>query len=166
MATPTYTLISATTLTSPTGSLSISGFPTNFRDLVIRYEIRSENGYFAPRFRINGDGTSGIYQSQSLRGRNNNAEDASQQRDNYYRFINGNDQTDYNYGIINIFDYAQTDKDKSIITIVNAAVNTHMVSAGYYGKTNAVTSFQIYTADGNDYPLGTGSTVYVYGVGE
>ena len=165
MATPTYTLIDSTTLTSSAGSISFSGISGDYRDLVIVLtgkSVSSSEGNLVLRF--NNDSGSNYNGVTAEADKNNNVSSANYSNyTNIYESLNdGNfSNSGLNQTIYQVMDYSQTDKHKTVlIRTGNAEYLGVAMGAGRWASTAAITSFIIYA--GGDFA--SGSTVAVYGI--
>jgi hypothetical protein len=157
MPTPTYDLISSTVLGSSTSTVSLSSIPSTYRDLVIVVTaISSVNAQL--RARPNGATTNHL----SLAAESTGATTASVTFSNLGELSQFNNfGTEYAITIIHFFDYAQTNKHKSVLMRMNRAGQGVAMMGGRWASTTAISSIDIYNDSGT---WSAGSTLYLYGI--
>ena len=161
MATPTYTLIDSTTLTTTASSVTFSSISaTGKGDLVLVVNAIANGGTIAGYLEVNGD-TGSNYSIVNMRG---NGSAASSLRTTQANFrINVYDTyalTGQSFNSITILqDFATTDKHKSILSRSNNAALGTEAMAGRWANTSAITSVKFFTIN-NSYAVG--STFHLY----
>lgn len=154
MALQSTTAIATVTLQAATPTVTFSGIPNTYRDLILVSKIRSsrpssDSDLF---IQFNGD-TSSNYTYVRMLGRSSGANSAAN--------INGTDKIDlgqvpgasatseeFALTMCEILDYSSTDKHKSVITRANAPGSTSVVGrhAGRWANSaNAISSIKIYS---------------------
>jgi len=162
MATPTYTLIDSTTLTSSASSVTFSSISGSYRDLVLVIEITGGNGDFYPRLQYNND-TGSNYSYVEMQGNGSSV-------NSYYGTSETGIQLNGAYASIgntafytvNIFDYSATDKHKTSLSRSNRANQIVNAMAQRWANTSAISTIKIYSANGNT--MASGGKVYLYGI--
>jgi hypothetical protein len=168
MPTPAYIPVATVTVAVAAASVTFSSLPAagTYRDLVLvsmvgqtlntghQMRVNADTGSNYPFVQMFGDGSSPTSNSGTL---------------SYFTpFVNSNPSTNLGsptLGITEFFDYAQTDKHKTIMCS-SAAVTTGaspMVarSAFRWANTAAINSILIYAVTGT---IGAGSTFNLYGI--
>ena len=169
MATPTYELIETTTLSSSASSVTFSSITQSFRDLVLVVRGNSTSNSFAyPLLRLNNSSSTYYYvegfgQSSSTYSGSSTASGIPS--------INGGEEpmkTSRQALIIyEIFDYSQTDKEKSVLTRTNTDDGSLVgYSASKWASTSAVSSLVLYPTNGGTpgASLASGLTMSLYGI--
>jgi hypothetical protein len=163
-------LISSQTLGTTAASVTFSSIPSSYRDLVLRYSIRS-NGTEISNIRINGS-TSAIYSRTRLQG---NGSAASSNRDSSQTSINLNNSTTYDGGFTsNVFSSGEIYipsygvSQSKPISISNVEENndtyaTTQAFAGLFSDTTAITSLTLQNGLSTDLFV-AGSSFYLYGL--
>lgn len=163
-----YESIASTSPTSGT-SITFSSIPSDYKHLQIRYSIIT-GAYEYIRFRLNGD-TGSNYTSHILWARDNGSVGAEGYTAAgsgliYSNNIEGTTDTYPNVGIIDILDYANTSKYKTLRTFAgddnNGQINPRsmiQLSSNAWLSTSAVNSFTLITGT-----YATGTTISLYGV--
>ena len=157
MPTPTYDLIASNVLTSSAATVTFSSIGSSYRDLIVvadcilatgdfvRMIVNSDTGANSPNVQMFGDG-----------GGTGNSNTAT----NYFP-MNADQSATRVLGIVQILDYAQTDKHKPLLIRSNA--NSEVTAtAGRWANTAAITSVQFNTAFSNQFQ--SGSRFYLYGL--
>jgi hypothetical protein len=164
MATPTYDLIDSVTLSSSSSSINFTSIDTTtYRDLIMVIDGQAAiSGDFYPRLRYNGV-TSTVYSWVSMAGTGSstqsyNGTENGQQIGNSQFFTNGTNTM----VIANLLDAGATDKNKTILSRIGRANNGVEAIVGRADISGAITSIELYSANGNS--LNTGTTIYLYGV--
>ena len=158
MATPTYTPLASTTLSSSASSVTFSSIPQTYGDLILTWDvdISATTGQIILRF--SGD-TGANYSRVQMRGDGSAA--ASFAADGATQLFAYSSPYDKFWGNIQIMDYSATDKHKTGL-IRNDNVGEFTVAlASRWANTSAVTSIEVFT-DGETYLAG--STFSLYGV--
>ena len=169
MTTPTYTLIDSVTLSTTAASITFSSIPQTYRDLVIVFvPISTSAG--SPFMRVNGDSSSIYYTVEAI----GNGSTSYSFTDTAWTSVRLSQRlfsfTDVQYqATIQIMDYTQTDKHKSML--IRANVPEDFTSGGgnnYEGasmlaarwaSTSAITSVLVDSGT-----LAAGTTAYLYGI--
>jgi hypothetical protein len=157
MPTPTYDLISTTTLAASTSEVVFSGLPQTYRDLILvsRNSMTAAVSCFV---RFNND-TGGNYTAVRIF---NSSGGSSVVSDTFGPAEIGYNTTT-NLGIVQIMDYSATDKQKSYLSRWGNADGTAYVQfyAARWANTSAITTIMI-TPTSNS--IAAGSTFSLYGV--
>tara|TARA_R110000803_G_scaffold145228_2_gene211064 strand:- start:533 stop:1039 length:507 start_codon:yes stop_codon:yes gene_type:complete len=166
MATPTYTLIDSVTLGSSAASINFTGIPTDgtYRDLVVVFTGgRDSSGNLNAGIQFNAD-TGSNYNYVSMGGDGTNTDSASSA--NNSRIIVGiTSGAGFIDGLIvvNILDYAQTDKHKSGLYRMKVAGSGDVYAVAFrYASTSAMSQVNFISPFGGAYASGT--KAYLYGI--
>lgn len=152
------TALANLTLGSSQATVNFTGISTSFRDLRVVITGTSNGGAF---FRINGEGSGGPYSLAAIEG--NSATVSSQ-------FVASSNTAPVNWNApgftvggvgcwnLDFFDYAQTDKHKSILSRFTIMSGSSNIFHYRYFNTAAITSIEF--ASGNTWGAGTTFTLY------
>jgi hypothetical protein len=164
MSTPTYTLLASQTLGGSSSGITFSSIDQNYRDLVVIQKATANNDTKS-FLRFNGD-TGYKYDWITSDGAITYIESVAT-TSSFNLFYNGygnftiGSGSDPSMTIWQIFDYAETDKQKSLLVRSTFSGNVSLMLTGVWNDTSAVTSITfglqsgIYTA---------GSTWHLYGI--
>jgi len=156
--------IASTVLSTSASTITFSSIPATFKHLQVRYSlIAATADYYQVKF--NGAST-GYASGRAARGTSGNLIVSAEA--NAASIYSGLVTASSNYrtgGIMNINDYAQTDKFKTIIDFMGVAgpasgtsyVGTH---SGQYRSTSAISSITF----AHDFDFASGSVVSLYGI--
>jgi hypothetical protein len=160
MPTPTYDLIASNVLSSTSTSVSFSSIGSGYRDLVVvcqttsdsvqmNLRFNSDSGANYNRIIAQGDGTTASSTSSTNATALVLGGDASNQPSNPMLTI------------IQIMDYAQTDKHKTVLIRANQSATGVSMTAGRWASTSAIT--EVILLSGTN-PFKVGSSFYLYGL--
>jgi hypothetical protein len=162
MPTPTYTPLANITLGSTAATVTFSSIPATYRDLVV-IQTGGSSAANDIGLRFNGN-TSSVYSTVGMFGNGSTASSNTTSTTfmRIYQFQAFAGTTEPN-AIISIFDYAQTNKHKSVLTRSNFAPSGGGTSAiaGRFADTSAITSFSVTAITG---VFVVGSTFALYGI--
>lgn len=163
MATTTYDLLDSVTLSTNTANVTFTGLPTDgsYRDLVIvltgtmavgtvghgdiYFNFDTNANYYVVHAEGNGSSTiSRNYNQAKMRFSENNSFSTNT----------------LNTTIIQVMDYAVTNKQKPVLIRTNRSDGLVGVTLGNWNSTSAISRFVL----GGDAAYETGTTVYVYGI--
>jgi hypothetical protein len=157
MPTSTYDLVASSTLGSAVATVTFSSIPSTYRDLVL---IVGATSSVNAQMRVRPNGLTTNQRSISAEG--NGSASAS------VGFSDLGQLSQFNYfgtaptiQIVQFFDYAQTDKHKSVLIRMNRADTGTAMMAGRWASTTAITSIDIFNDSGN---FSIGSTFHLYGI--
>jgi hypothetical protein len=157
MAAATYTLIDSTTLSSSASSVTFSGISaTGKGDLVLVFDCQGSNSN-----RINGNlnsDTGANYSMVSMENDNETKISESATGSAYFHAGVCRD-TSRSINIVNIMDFAATDKHTSILSRENAPRARLGARAMRWANTAAVTSVAVSCSNGT---FNSGSTFHLY----
>jgi hypothetical protein len=155
--------------TDSNATITFSSIPSTYTHLQVRYINRDTNSGTADNplnMQFNGDSTSGNYKTHRLYGNGNSA--AS---DNYTLSIagsgvsNNNTNTFYSVGVIDVLDYANTSKNKTIRNLSgwdsNGSGIIWMISE-LWMNTSAINSISFSFFSGGNF--GTNTQIALYGI--
>ena len=169
MATPTYTALATTTLSSAASSVTFSSIPTSgYRDLVLignaRTTTTNARGYEICGFQFNSD-TGSNYSRVRMRFNGSTAASDSGTGGNL-EFEGIIDQSTasgtFNMVKLQVLDYSAIDKHKSVLYGGNNQSGQTGSYAGRWANTAAVTSIKFFTIQGGTFDAG--STFSLYGI--
>jgi hypothetical protein len=152
------TPVANTTLSSATANVTFSSIVGTYRDLILVVQ-GSTTGAANVRFRFNGDSGSN-YNFVFFAGAAGQQVSGTTTQDYMYANYYANWDTGQANVIINIMDYAQTDKHKIVAIRSNAPTTYTEAIAGRWASTSAITSIAI-NASGQ---FATGTSFSLYGV--
>lgn len=161
MPTSTYTPLANLTLSADAASVTFSSIASGiYRDLVLISSIKNVSSSQYARMRLNGD-TGSNYNALSVYSEGTTYFDES----HFYMRIQGYTPINsFMTTITNFFDYASTDKHKSILMrtadMEVGDVGTEM-NAYRWKSTSAISSIVISSTSGN---LASGSSFALYGI--
>jgi hypothetical protein len=157
MPTNTYTPLATLTLTGTDSEVVFSNIGSGYRDLILVFTGTgsvSDN----QRVRFNADSGSN-YSYVFARG---NGSSATSSASTATEFTFGEiDNAVVCTNILQVFDYAQTDKHKAILQRSNDTTNSVFMYSGRWASTSAVTSISVFPASGT---YSIGSTFSLYGI--
>jgi hypothetical protein len=157
MPTNTYTPIASVTLSATASEVVFSGLPQTYRDLIVvaNASISSDD---LGKIQFNGD-TGSNYSSVVMFGDGTNRVSEAFTTTHIWTYRIGT--TNRGTGILQIMDYAQTNKHKTVLARVGEAGRMVSATAGRWANTNAITSFS-WTPQGGNWTAG--STFTIFGV--
>lgn len=168
------TLIASTTLGSNAASVTFSGIPGTYKDLIVQFSARLNTAESPPMFiRFNGD-TSANYSRQFIRTSYNATNDADRTANTSVGacifYVPGPSGTANAFGTAEITIPGYTASTAKQIGVLSSSPSTSTTSAevslaiscGTWQGTAAITSLTIYNS--NPYDLVTNSAFYLYGL--
>ena len=166
----TYTPISTQTLSSAAASVTFSGIPQTYTDLiiVIGNALTTVNGY-AYTFGVNGD-TNSSYSGTILAGNGSAVTSArysniSHTQTYFGGYYSGFSTTDVATLIVNFQNYSNTTTNKTVIARSSAASKHVETSVWLWRSTSAINQITIYSQSGANIASGTTFTLYGIGAG-
>ena len=147
--------LATTTLGSSAATITFGSIPATYRDLVIYLTGTSGAGQNMSIY-LNGDTTASNYPSVYAGGDGGTA--SSGTLNNYIGGVYG---SNLSTNVINIFDYAQTDKHKTLLSRLSVSTNAASMIACRWANTAAVTSIQLALPATT---FSTGTVVSLYGI--
>jgi hypothetical protein len=162
MPTPTYDLITSTTLASSSASVSFVGIPASWRDLVLVADFSTSTTTDMPGIRLNGD-SGANYNTVMMMGSGTSVF-------NYIRtgrtsgWMEWYSATGRQLVICSLFDYTQTNKHKQLLFRRDQANNVTSAGAIRWANTNAVTALTIIAAAETGTGTFTAGTFSLYGI--
>jgi hypothetical protein len=159
----TYTPIYSTVLSETTSTVILSNIPTNFTDLELVMQTKSNGGYASLILRFNSDSSS-LYSQTYLQG---NGTASGSGRDSGTGLvlspsalgISSNEFTDYKVSLMN---YSNVTTNKTILFRNGAGNQGTQLQTGLYRSTNPLTSLTLNINSGVDFV--SGSTFTLYGI--
>lgn len=163
----TYVPIQAITLSASATSITFTGIPQTYTDLVIVANAGAvTNNVPGLQLRFNGD-TSSLYSTTRVNGNGSLAQSA--RNSNSTVIEGGNYSTGFptfaNGGFVwtcNVMNYSNTTTNKTVVARFSAATTDAGAMTGLYRSTSAITSITLLVTSDN---FASGSTFTLYGVG-
>lgn len=156
------TSLASITLQEATASVSFSGIPQNYRDLVLVVNgTNSANAFITLQF--NGD-TGSNYNMVWMQGSGAGATSSSSASQVEIITSQNNGGTALKTGLIQIMDYSATNKHKTVLARTdgeNSGTRLTAALAARWANTVAISSIRVYDGNGSNYL--TGSTFNLYG---
>lgn len=168
-----YESISTVTVTAGGGQASVefTSIVGTYKHLQIRYMARCAGAYGAAdpsamRGEFNSDTTTTNYYSHYIRGNGATATAGANNGPNYFGWVPNNSITSgiFGVGIIDILDYANTNKNKTSRTLTGFDTNgggSAYLTSHLWKNTAAITSIKLTAYDGN---LVQNSSFALYGI--
>ena len=156
MATPTYTALATTTLSSATASVTFGSIPSTYRDLIIVVQGTTTLNNEIPILSINGDTTSANYNRVVMYGDGTSTGSAASSTRSMASF-----GTSPAMWIGQLMDYSATDKHKTLLYRNDKSNEIVVAGAFRWANTAAVTSVTI-EATSNTFTAG--STFSLFGI--
>lgn len=157
MPTSAMTALATLTLGSAQAFVTFSGISQSFRDLRL---VCVNSNAAATQFQLQINSSSSAFTAVQAYGNGSSAYSTSYTGDGsfYTGMWWGMEGDQYT---ADIFDYAQTDKHKPVLSRMNRAASSTAMEAGRYTATTAVTTLKIIGSGNN---IQAGSTFTLYGV--
>ena len=157
MPTNTYIALATVTLGGSDADITFASIPGTYRDLILVVEGTSNVASNAS-LEFNGDTTSGNYANVFAAGTGSSATSGVSATGTYIGGIYG---TNRSINIIQIMDYAATDKHKTRLSRMSVAGSEVSMIASRWANTAAVTSMR-FTLGANT--MSSGTTLSLYGI--
>jgi hypothetical protein len=152
MALQSITALANITLQEPSASVTFSGIPQNYRDLVLSYSALGASGQ-ATTLQLNGSSADAsqayLFFSGSTVGSGTDT-----------FLIGGAISTNPGVNTLNFFDYSATNKHKTYLIRSDRAADATIAYAARWAQTVAINSIRISTGSGN---FSAGGTFSLYG---
>jgi hypothetical protein len=161
-----YDSLATVTLSASAASVTFAGIPTGYKHLQLRYlcnttRVGGASGSGVIEF--NGDTTVANYSTHALYGNGASAAAAGYANNNYSIWYYG-DTTTYVAGVVDVLDYANTNKYKTMRSLTgfdqNGAGQVSLVSMAW--RNTAAVSSIVLTPSGHSF--NTNSSFALYGV--
>jgi hypothetical protein len=163
MPTPTYDLISSTTLAAATSEVVFGSLPQTYRDLVLVVNGTTSGGNTGPIGRFNLD--AGTNYPQVFMWATTAAQSGTNAGSGFSITSTSSLAGERFQGVVSVMDYAVTDKHKTVLSrsgYTNAAsIRIVEASASRWTNTAAITTFAV-VSTGNNFAIG--STFNLFGV--
>ena len=157
MPTPTYIPLATLNLSTSTSEIVFSSIPATYRDLIV---VFTGTGTISDNQRARFNGNTGSNYSVVFARGNGSTATSSSSTDTQFTF-GEIDSSVVCTNIMQIFDYAQTDKHKTILQRSNDTTNSVFMYAGRWALTDAINTISIYPASGS---YNIGATCSLYGI--
>ena len=145
---PAWVPLAEITLTSTDSEITFGSIPNTYRDLIVVYTAKSTSTVVNGRLRFNGD-TAGNYFGVFMAGISDNTTTSQTRSSETSIFLDNAYAANPSVTIINIFDYAQTDKQKTILNRSNSYTEQVSAHASRWASTAAINSVTIYPTAGS-----------------
>jgi hypothetical protein len=155
--TATYDLIASNVLGSSAASVTFSSISSSYRDLVV---VVTATTSVNAQLRVKPNGLTTNLSSVTAEGNGTTTASVTYTNIGEMNLFN-NLGSDLSIQTIQFFDYAQTDKHKTILIRNNRASTGVAMIAGRWASTTAISSIEL-APDGGTF--NTGSTFYLYGI--
>ena len=156
MATPTYVPLATITLASTDSEIVFSSIPATYRDLILIANCKPVSGGSTNLVMKFNSATTG-YSRVVAGGNGSSAFSVTSATELIAQF---NNSTNFEVGVNQIMDYAQTDKHKTVLTRTNDAGDNVSMQAQRWASTDAIHTISLaYSVN-----IDTGSTFSLYGV--
>lgn len=169
MPTNTYTALATITLGGSDSEILFSSIPNTYRDLVLVCAARTNNSATSEpvRLRFNSDSTNGNYARVSMHGSGSGSGDSYADAPGEIIIDMGAagsylGSTTYSILNIQIFDYAQGNKHKGVLTTSELAQVQVRRQAGRWASNTAINTISLTPYFG--YNFQSGSTFSLYGI--
>lgn len=164
----TYIPLATQTLGSAAATVTFSSIPGTYTDLVLVTSLKSSATptAYSPTIYFNSDTTKSNYSFTAMYGDGSSAVSfrwTTSTATQHGAMATAVSATNFNTGIINIQNYANTTTYKTVLTRTNDPANVVYTTAGLWLNTSAITSLVLYAADGNK-DFTSGSTFTLYGI--
>jgi hypothetical protein len=149
---PDFESIATTTLTTAAATITFSSIPQTYSHLQLRYIARNDTANYFVRIRFNGSTTATDYVYHVLNG-TGSAVTVGYENDGMYAPRQSNAANIFGAGVVDILDYTDTNKYKTIRGLggrdANGSGDVDFLSGFYKANTSAITSIEITVAAGN-----------------
>lgn len=164
MPTPTYDLISSTTLAASSSEVVFGSIPQGYRDLVLVFDGTATASGSSLRLEANAD--TGSNYSLVRAGGNGSTTFTSTATTNYVPLIWSNQElgTTRSNAIAQVMDYSVTNKHKTFLVRENnhnASGPAVVMYAARWANTAAITQLRIFVSANN---IASGTTLALYGI--
>jgi hypothetical protein len=157
----TYTPIASQTLSSAAASVTFSGIPQTYTDLVVVVNAtNSSGGDNAVALRFNGD-TGSNYSMTRISGDGTSAS-SERNSNSTLMYLGLSNSTVYNSDIYHIMNYSNTTTNKTVLGRGNVANSRVRASVGLWRNTAAITSVTVINDASVNFA--SGSTFNLYGI--
>jgi hypothetical protein len=167
----TYEPIETKVLGSAAAIVTFNSIPGTYTDLVLITNLKSSATptAYAPTMYFNSDTSKTNYSFTALYGDGSGVSGAVTFRwttstsTQHGVMATAVSASNFNTGIINIQNYANTTTNKTVLTRTSDPANVTYTTVGQWLNTAAITTISLYAADGNK-DFTTGSTFTLYGI--
>jgi hypothetical protein len=161
--TTTYEKIATNTLSSAQASVTLSSIPSDYTDLVLVVNGKTNGfgGYNALSLRVNSD--SGSNYSRTIIYGGNGFKDSYSYSNETSTFVTIGQQADaFGNAIVNFNNYSNTTTHKPFLGRDNYSTNVVYATVSLWRNTSAITSITLSGTGGHD--IVSGSTFNLYGI--
>jgi hypothetical protein len=160
MATPTYTLIASNTLTSASNTVTFSSIPATYTDLIMFTKLKASGGSVDIIYAQYNSDSSSIYSSTRLTGSAGTLNSDRQTNGGTGWFVGLSSPDEFNAGVYQFSNYADTNIFKSAISRDTLVGNQTRIVAGLWRSTSAIDSISIINGNANTFVVGSIFTLY------
>jgi hypothetical protein len=165
----TYTLISATTLTTTTATVSLTSIPSDYTDLVVRMSARADGAVLQPQMYVyfNNNSTT-LHTGTQVQGSGSAATSGSSSNPVFIARINGASSVSNTFNNFEMYVPSYTASQAKPFSGFNvqednATAAYQQITAGLYNSTTAISRIDFNIAAGA-YSFVSGSSFYLYGI--
>jgi hypothetical protein len=161
--TATYEKIATNTLGSAQSSVTLSSIPSNYTDLVLVVNGKTDGsgGYNALALRVNGD-TGSNYSRTIMYGVSGSTASSSSSNETSSYITIGQNADAFGNAIVTFQDYSNTTTNKTFLGRDNYSSNVVYVTVSLWRNTSAITSITLLGTGGHN--IVSGSTFNLYGI--
>jgi hypothetical protein len=157
MALQSMTALANVTLQEASASVSFSGIPQNYRDLVL---VQSSRVSDYTRLRVNGDSGSN-YLMVNMAGNGSSTDSGTvTQTSTYPNYRFNESSSEFMLAVLQFMDYSATDKHKTMLFRANLAGGNVNAIATRWANTAAINNIIVFANSGT---ISAGSTFNLYG---
>lgn len=160
MANQTYTQIASTTLTSTSNTVTFSSIPGTYTDLVMLTNLKASAGSIDIIYAQYNSDSGSNYSSTRLVGSATTVNTDRQTNASTGWVVGLSSPDEFNAGVYQFANYANTTTYKSAISRDNLVANQTRIVAGLWRSTSAITSISIINGNANTFVVGSVFTLY------
>ncbi len=163
MGRPTYIPLATITLTGSDSEILFSSIPSTYRDLVLVFSGKNNTaGADSIIVRFNSD-TGNNYANVRMVGTGSSTTSYADTASGAYVGVSTNSSNAFTV-VAQFFDYATTDKHKSLLSRCSQDNGWVTAHAGRWANTSAITSIGIRPPGGSSWTFSVGSVCSLYGI--
>lgn len=153
-STNSYESIATVTIGTAQSTITFSSIPSTFKHLQVRGILQISGGDTEAKLTLNGDSTSSNYATHQLLGDGSTAASYATANSGFIKTGINNSASGSNFGamVVDILDYANTSKNKTVRTLTGADTNGGgyiRFASGFWNSTAATTSLTFTASSGN-----------------
>jgi hypothetical protein len=165
-AVESFDSIATQTLSSNTTAVTFNSIPSTYKDLHVRYSAKKiDSGITDVILTFNGDGATNYSKSWIFTFDGGGPYESGNNSSLSLGYVPGDDSSVFGAAMIDILDYASTDKNKTCTYLTgneksSANTTTLVIGAGQWESTSAISSLTL--SCGSSFAIG--STFEIYGI--